>query len=103
MSGRLTGARPAETPHLVHGPRDGRFSRLWRASHPPAHPAVVVTVVFKVASQKVPCRERMADAKRVGAWRAGGFDQSYRFAPHLAPGRGVAGGRNRVLVWSDPM
>ena len=34
---------------------------------------------------------------------AGGFDQSYRFAPRLAPERGVADGRDRVLVWSDPM
>ena len=52
MSGRLTGARPAETPHLVHGPRDGRFSRLWRASHPPAHPAVVVTAVFRSPARR---------------------------------------------------
>jgi hypothetical protein len=52
VSGRLTGARPAETPHLVHGPRDGRFSRLWRASQPPAHPAVVVTVVFRSPARR---------------------------------------------------
>ena len=162
MSGRLTGARPAETPHLVHGPRDGRSSRLWRASHPPAHPAVVVTVVFRSPARRchaasvwpTPSGSMRGGPEAPGTGRtvplgrgelaihrrrvfalslvprprmtcsfsgrgkrplrrafvvlcaireAGGFDQSYRFAPHLAPERGVADGRDRVLVWSDPM
>ena len=114
VSGRLTGARPAETPHLVHGPRDGRFSRLWRASHPPAHPAIHRRRVFALSLVPRPRMTCSFSGRRKGPLRrafvvlcaireAGGFDQSYRFAPHLAPERGVAGGRDRVLVWSDPM
>jgi hypothetical protein len=50
---KLTPAGPGRKPEQFVGTAAfGRFSRLWRASHPPAHPAVVVTVVFRSPARR---------------------------------------------------
>lgn len=50
----------------------------------PATTVKVSVVPSLVASQKVPCRERMADAMRVDAWPAEGA-QNWPFCPGVTP------------------